>query len=313
MNYENIALLTLQNVKGYGPKRISKILESIDVFLIKTSDDLFNALDNLEFNINIPSKKEIDIYWDKSEKIIKKSIDNKINIISIFDDLYPNSLKNIEDPPFLVHLKGNIDLLRKESVAIVGTRKPCDFSKKTTVFITKKMVEKDLCIVSGLAEGIDTIAHETTLKNNGYTIGVIAHGLHMIYPEENMGLSRRILKKNGLLLSEQPYGTSYNKGFFIARDRIQSGLSKAVYIIETAIKGGTMKTADFTLKQNKKLYVLKPPEELQNQKRYLGNMFLLSDKGIPFTNNTLYPDFKEDNDRYKKNSQNKGQQNILDY
>lgn len=281
MNNEIIPILALQNIKGYGIKRISKILETIDVFLMKDYEQLYNALDSVPFNIKVPSKQEVELSWKNAIEIIKKSTDNNISIISIFDDNYPTLLKNIGDPPLLLHYKGNFDLLTEKSVAVVGTRKPCDYSKNATVDITKKLVDQDYCIVSGLAEGIDTIAHETTLKFYGNTIGVVGHGLHMIYPEKNTNLAKRIIENDGLLLSEYTFGTTYNRGYFIARDRIQSGLSSAVYVIETAIKGGTMKTADYCINQDRKLFVLKPPNQLESKNRYLGNIYLLSHKAIP--------------------------------
>ena len=137
-------------------------------------------------------------------------------------------------------------------------------------------------VVSGLAAGIDTAAHEGTLNAKGKTIAVLAHGLHTIYPGENKKLAERILENNGTLISEYSWGKNSTKGSFIARDRIQSGLSTGVLVIETKEKGGTMHTVQYCNKQGRVLMVLEPPGGSNLIENYSGNLKLIRDGEADF-------------------------------
>lgn len=190
---------------------------------------------------------------DKYQNYIEK---NKIQIITICDTNYPEQLKNIYDKPIVLYALGNTDILHKTGVAIVGCRDCSEYGKKTALKIGYELAKKDLCIISGLAKGIDKYSHIGALEAGGSTIGVIGCGLDYIYPYENKNLYERIIKNNGLIITEYIVGTKPNKINFPARNRIISGLSKGVIVVEAKEKSGSLITADFALEQGKEVFAI---------------------------------------------------------
>ena len=167
------------------------------------------------YNLNIEELKNNKfLNQDDISKLIKKedrcNIDryidymnkNNIKLITYFDDEYPTKLKNIYDPPFVIYYKGNINLLNKKSVAIIGSRNCTNYGKVVAKHISSKISNNEIYIVSGLAKGIDTFAHIGAISKKAKTIAVLGHGLDIIYPYENLELAGLIIKKEGLIISE---------------------------------------------------------------------------------------------------------------
>jgi len=181
----------------------------------------------------------------------------------LYKNKYPELLKEIYDAPEKLYYFGNIELIYKASISIVGTRKSTEYGE----YITKKIIEElsnyDLNIVSGLAKGIDTIAHKAALKNNLSTIVVLGSGLKNIYPKENLDLAREIAKK-GLLISEFPNNETPKKMNFPKRNRIISALSLATIIIEAPEKSGALITADFALEHGREVFAVPGDIDQQN-------------------------------------------------
>jgi DNA processing protein len=189
---------------------------------------------------------------------MNKSEKEEIKIISFWDDEYPEYLKNILYPPTLLFCKGDTCLLNNNCIGIVGTRNPSQYGAECAKYFTSKICCNTFTIVSGLAHGIDTIAHNTTLENNGKTIAVLGCGVDIVYPKENKELYKNICNV-GLVLSEYYIGSEPNIKNFPARNRIISGLSKGVILIESDINGGGMITAGFALDQNREVYAVPGP------------------------------------------------------
>ena len=314
MNSDVVSLLTLQGIKGYGKKRVSDILSLMDTINVNSANELYDELVIIRNKLKkIPSRDEIELLWSKSLDVIDKSKEKNIIIFSRNDDSYPSLLKNIDDPPVLLHTLGNLNLLNVECVAVVGTRKPSNYSLDSAKNITEKLVQSGYCIVSGLAQGIDRCVHNATLENNGFTIAVLAHGLHTISQKNKDSLEKKILENKGLIISEYPLGTTSNKGFFIERDRVQSGLSKAVFVVETKINGGTMHTANFCKKQSRELFTLKHPEEIKNLIDVGGNTELLNQGAIPFNNDTNIESINSYIKKDKPKNKNIMQKDLSDY
>ncbi|MCD4705558.1 DNA-processing protein DprA [bacterium] len=189
---------------------------------------------------------------------IKKVLKEKINILTIQDDDYPKLLKKIKNPPFLLYYKGKLDGLKKPTLAIVGTRKASQYGKQSTFDIAKKISENNITIISGMALGIDTIAHKTAIEANGYTIAVLGSGLDQknIYPVANQNLADKIIKTGGAIISEYPVGTPAFHYNFPLRNRIISGLSLGTLVIESPEKGGSLITADYAKEQKRKIFAL---------------------------------------------------------
>ncbi len=191
--------------------------------------------------------------WDKIQKVLNSS---SIDFISFSDDAYPDSLKNIFQPPLFLFTLGDQNLLKYDkNIAIVGTRKPSPYGRIMTGKVSEALVKKNYIIVSGLAAGIDCEAHRAAVENQGKTIAVLAHGLDFIYPPQNKDLAKKILEK-GLLISEYPPSIKMEKYYFIQRNRIISGISKGVAVMEGKKPSGAMITAKFALEQNKDIFAL---------------------------------------------------------
>ena len=180
----------------------------------------------------------------------------KYNYFTIEDDIYPQCLKEISNPPLKLYYKGNLDLLKDERlIAVVGTRNPSSYGKLCCEYMVKKMSRANITIVSGFAKGIDSIAHKTSLLAGGKTIAVIASGLDIVYPASNLSLYREIEEK-GLILSEYEAGVKPFKFNFPQRNRIIAGLSKGTIVVESKDRGGSLITADLALEFNRDVYAV---------------------------------------------------------
>jgi len=215
----------------------------------------------------------------KAENIINLSESLDIKIINIFDKNYPSRLRKIPDPPPIVYTKGNLKCLSKDiTIAVVGTRNPTSFGEKAAEKIGGLLARCDIPVVSGLAEGSDSFAQQGCVDQNGETIAVLAHGLDQIYPRQNENLALNIISSNGCLFSEYPPGMRPSRFSFVDRDRLQSGLSDEVIVIETGIKGGTMHTVKFCLDQKKILGCLNHSPEFLGLFQVSGNQQLILEK-----------------------------------
>lgn len=199
--------------------------------------------------------------YDNNQTLIKaeNSLDwikkNNINIITIGDDEYPDSLRNIPDPPYGLFYKGNINLLKDRIIAIIGSRNCSQYGIEVTKLLTKEIISYNITIISGGAKGIDSVAHKTVLESGKNTIVVLGCGIDVCYPSQNRSLFNKI-EEVGLILSEFPPGTkpySYN---FPRRNRIISGLSEAVIVTEASKKSGSLITAGYALDQGKDVLVV---------------------------------------------------------
>lgn len=165
-------------------------------------------------------------------------------------------LQEISDPPKLLFAKGDPSILNRPCIAIVGTRRPSLYGIRSALYFSKKLASIGFTIVSGLARGIDSYAHRGALLGKGMTAAVLGHGLSRVYPPENKILAQMILQKGGLLLSEYEPSEPPMKHYFPQRNRIISGLSLGVLIVEAAEKSGSLITAQAALDQNREVFVV---------------------------------------------------------
>ena len=206
----------------------------------------------------------------------------KYNIVPLFitDKNYPQRLLNCYDSPELLYYKGNADLNTSKIVSIVGTRNHTDYGKQLTEKLVKELTEQHVLVVSGLAYGIDAIAHKAALKNNLQTVGVLAHGLDQIYPTHHSSLAKDMVK-NGGLLTEFRSRTNPDKHNFPTRNRIVAGMSDATIVIETGIKGGSMITAELANSYNKDVFAF--PGKITDSKSAGCNFLIKSNKAMLLT------------------------------
>lgn len=191
--------------------------------------------------------------YDQIIKAINEKTDiptiNVPNAITIFDSDYPKQLLNLKYPPMVLYYKGNLDLLKQDAIAIVGSRKPCEYAIKATKSLVTNY--KDKVIVSGLAKGIDACAHENASK----TIGILGCGIDYIYPSCNYDLIKRI-EKQGLILSEYPAFSKPLGYHFPFRNRLIACLSSRIYVMQSSLKSGTMSTINEALELGKEVRIL---------------------------------------------------------
>ena len=195
-----------------------------------------------------------------------------MQILNKENEEYPRSLLQIENPPKQIYVEGDSGLLKKDSIAIVGTRKCSKYGKECTQKFATLLAKEIITIVSGLALGIDTIAHYYSMQEIGKTIAVIGSGFNHIYPEENRYLAEQILQNGGCIVSEYPPEEPMNKAYFPKRNRIISGLAMGVLIVEGRYRSGSMITARYAIKQNKQVFCI--PNKIDETAGYIPNLLI---------------------------------------
>jgi DNA processing protein len=202
--------------------------------------------------------------WYYVDQIVKRTEALGCRLMIPEDEEFPPLLREIDDPPVILWVRGDVDVLQLAGIAVVGTRSPSAYGKDMAVTFSRKLAEAGFCVVSGLAYGIDTVAHRAALDAGGATIAVLGSGIDKIYPVPNTDLADRISAGNGAVISEFAPGTKPDYSNFPTRNRVVSGMSLGVLVIETKDKGGSMITARLALEQNREVFVI--PHNLTNSR-----------------------------------------------
>ena len=256
---ENIKYwIWLSLLKGIGSKKCLALLEKY-----QTPEKIYHLTKEELVKVKGIGETAADII---SCQITKQKIDkhlqylerNQIEVIHIQDKSYPPLLKEIYDPPIVIYLKGNKKILKEKSLAIVGCRDATDYGRKAAKYFAYQLAKQGIHIVSGLAKGVDSYAHIGNIKSKsrGKTIAVLGSSIDTIYPKENRNLAIKIIKTGGCILSEYPIGSKIQPKNFPERNRIISGLSRGVIIIEASEKSGALITADFALEQGREVFAV---------------------------------------------------------
>lgn len=208
---------------------------------------------------SISQKRATIIYQslhDIKMKHILEQDDKLCEIITIYDECYPPEFHHIHDAPLVLYTLGDTSLLKHNpSISVIGTRNPTEEAPQKLIQIVAPLIQKNWLVVSGLAYGIDSLAHQLALHHHGKTISVLGSGFNHIYPKQNMNLFRQIIKY-GLVITEYPPDVSPKRHHFPERNRIISGLSQATLVIEATEKSGTLITVDQALDQGKEVYAV---------------------------------------------------------
>lgn len=246
---DNKYIIALLKCKGIGNTRLFEFIKEQDFNIDKIKLNLNKLISNDDYNnfIQILSDAEYEI--EANEK-------KEIKLITILDEKFPSKLYTISDPVLYLYYKGNIDLINTLSVAIIGTRNPNELSKENSYKLSSNLSKQGYTIISGLALGIDAIAHKSCVENKGKTIAVLPSGIDNIQPTSNRGLAEEIINSNGCLVSEYPIGTVLNKFNYAKRDRIQSALSNVIIVPEANEKSGTMIAVNKSKKEGKPVFQL---------------------------------------------------------
>ncbi len=251
-------LLALHQVNGLGPIRLKKVLG-----YFKDPEAAWNATEKELKSIGIPlsaiqNLKDLKKQIEPEADYLRLSQEG-IKVLTIFDENYPESLKQIYDPPIVLYYKGEILPADSRAIAVVGTRKITSYGKIVTEQLVSELASKGITIVSGLARGVDTTAHKAALTSQGRTLAVLGGGLNQMFPAENSPLADQISNGSGAVLSEFPPDYPALAGNFPARNRIVAGLSKAVLVTEAAEDSGSLITARLALEQGKDVFAVPGP------------------------------------------------------
>lgn len=275
------ALYWLSTIEGIGPRKIVELAPTKGVLEMLWSSSLGQLQE--VFGVS-PKLARSMINMRQKDAIIEKVLEFKkrgIVLLSYLDENYPVALKEIHDPPPILYAIGDIDLLNRNNctyVGVVGTRKPTPYGAKMTKDLVGGLVLNGVTIVSGMAKGVDAIAHRTTLDAEGRTIAVLGCGCDVIYPKSNAYIYEGIVSKGGLILSEFPPGTLPLRHHFPRRNRIISGLCSGIVVIEAGEKSGSLITVRYALDQGR--LVMAVPGNVTNPLAK-GSLKIIRDGGLP--------------------------------
>ena len=261
LNFDELSYLQLLlSIEGIGPARSLLLFNAFHSFenIFSSHINTIQNIESISFVIANRIKNasvQIDEFKKKTESQFKTAEKLCADIITYWDDDYPEFLRNIYLPPLILFVKGKFSPDDENSLAVVGTRNPTQYGKAQADKFAAGLIENRIVLISGLARGIDSIAHSTALKNSGRTIAVIGSGLDIIYPPENRKLFEEISEK-GMVVSEFDFGTKPDAQNFPRRNRIISGLSLGTLVVESDINGGAMQTANYAFDQNREVFAI---------------------------------------------------------
>lgn len=255
MNPDLLFRIALTQVPNIGAVQAKLLVEQFGdaaaVFKAKKKD--IAAIENIG-EVRAKAIKSFTEF-DTAESEIVFAGKHHINILFLTDPGYPQRLLHCYDPPTLLYYRGNADLNNTKVISIIGTRNNTEYGKQVTESLVQGLAELNVLVLSGLAFGIDAIAHRSAMQNKLPTVGVLAHGLDTIYPSQHKQLAKDILLDGGLL-TEFPRNTKPDKHNFPKRNRVVAGMADATIVVETAIKGGSMITAELAYNYNRDLFAV---------------------------------------------------------
>lgn len=241
----------------------------------KFKNEIISIFDERIYNKMLSNLDDVYI-----ETFIREMLKKGIEIVTLYSRFYPEKLKNISAPPFHLFTKGDLSLLNTKSIGIVGTRHPTAYGRSVTEDFAKKLSKNELTIVSGLAYGVDSIAHKSCLEEGGNTIAVLGCGFDKIYPKEHFELAHTIAQR-GLLVSEYLPHIQAEFFYFPVRNRIIAGLSESVLITEAGIKSGVMHTKEYALDYGRDVYAV--PGNITSKMSEGTNLLIKSNQAICVT------------------------------
>ncbi len=248
-------LLRLISVNGIGNKRILNLVDTFGSFEAIFNTSIRKIADVIGLDYEMAAQIKDDACKRFADNQIAEAKKKDFRIVTYWSLDYPECLKRIFNPPVILFYKGEILKKDLNSIAVVGMRRPSQYGKKATEYFCEELISHGITIVSGMARGIDSIAHRCCLHNKGRTLAVLGSGLDVCYPPENRELFRDIIT-SGAVISEFPLHTPPNKENFPRRNRLISGLSKGTLVIEGGIKSGALITAYYALDQGKEVFAV---------------------------------------------------------
>lgn len=264
-------LLSLLSVRGIGDTTADKIVGRFSSFgeILDAPESAFKGVANATISATLRTPATIEEAHTAARRVIDQAEANGVDLISIYDDAYPSRLFDCSPRPMLLYVKGDLRTAER-SVACVGTREPTEYGRVATDRITTFLAENGWAIVSGLAKGVDSIAHEAALRVGVPTIAVLGSGLDAISSPRAVDLGDRILDAGGCVVTEQPFGRENDAGTLIRRNRMQCGLSVATFMLQCDVESGTMHTVRYAISQGRPLYAPHTPARFADEDKNRG-------------------------------------------
>ncbi|PZE22465.1 DNA-processing protein DprA [Paenibacillus xerothermodurans] len=259
MNNRSI-LIALNHLPGIGWKTIQQIVAQFPCLAdaLALQPDQWKELGMLSSKAHSITAALRQVTPAYLMQLLDRYNSHGIQILTIYDEEYPVLLTQTAQPPWVLYCHGKVHLLNAPCIAVVGTRTPTVYGRKIAEQLSGELASASVCVVSGLARGIDTAAHCGALSQSGGTIAVLGCGIGQVYPRENHQLYERILKE-GLIISEYPLDTKAHPGLFPQRNRIIAGLSQGVLVVEAALRSGSLITADQALEESRDVFAVPGP------------------------------------------------------
>jgi DNA processing protein len=265
-NISEVVMLTL--IKGFTSSKIRNVIDNYNSYDDFKNSEYFYKFMNLQEDLFKSSGE----YKSKAEDGISKCESKGIKIVTMWDKEYPELLKSIAYPPPIIYVKGELQKSDSIGIAIVGTRNSTIYGKLASERFAEYFAANEIIVVSGLAHGIDTFAHNAAIKSQGITYAVLASGLDTISPNISKKNSERIVASGGALISEYRCGYVANLGSFPQRNRIIAGISRAVLVIESGLKGGSLITARLAASESREVFAI--PGSITSDKSEGTNMLI---------------------------------------
>ncbi len=255
-----VGQLTLIGLKGIGPataQRLARVCPTLR-HLREAAPAALAAHVPAQARAILLDPNALADAFSRATAAIEKASAVNVSVFSFADPEYPLFLKGIPDRPSVLYVKGTLPTHHR-TIACIGTREPSTFGTEVTKRLTTFLASHGWSIVSGLALGVDALAHQAALDASGHTVAVLANGLDAVYPKKNAQLADQILARGGAWISEQPFGAPAVPRNLVQRDRLQSGMSVGIIVMQTDIEGGSMHTVRFCLTQGRQLWAPLPP------------------------------------------------------
>lgn len=256
MDQEKLSLVALHATPGIGDYLLKQLIAYCG-----SAEQVFKHAKSRLLKIPNVGEKTVDAilsrqYFHLAERELRQAEKENVSLVAFMEPTYPHRLREIEDAPALLYIKGTTNFNHQKIIGIVGTRQATDYGKSVVERLLAEVTSHQPIILSGLAYGIDIAAHKHALKNNLITVGVLGSGLDVIYPSAHKETVKKMLAEGGALVSENPFGTQPDAHNFPARNRIIAGLCDALIVVEAALKGGALITADIANSYQKDVFAV---------------------------------------------------------
>lgn len=268
-------ILTLLGLRGIGPQAVAQLAERFQrvAEVVDAKNELLEGAVTGQGRVSLRDRHAVEVARDHALAQLDRARSLGIRVVTPKEAGYPEWLRLLKDRPPVLYVRGEVRAGRRY-VACIGTREPTQFGITATTGVTKALVGDGWSVVSGLAIGVDTLAHRACLDAGGHTVAVLANGLDTVYPRANAKLAAEILERGGALISEQPIGAPAIPRNLVQRDRLQCGMSAGTVVNQTDVKGGSMHTVRFTLMQGRKLFAPVPTGEHAREAKSQGILAL---------------------------------------